>query len=133
MIEKLLGKELADRIEAFINNAPSASSSPEGTVFEKGNIKLFISTKDGLTIKYQYTATLEDKFNEYVKNIDDDIFVEAVEKHALRYGDNALSVLSEELKNPTETTRIKVENFKTIVKEVVVEHIDNLINKYGIV
>lgn len=133
MIEKLLGKELADKIDAFIKNAPSAASSPEGTVFEKGNIKLFISTRDGLTIKYQYTATLEDKFNEYVENIDDDIFVKAVEKYALKYGDNALSVLSEELKNSTEAAKIKVENFKTTVKEVVVEQIDNLINKYGIV
>lgn len=132
MIEKLLGTEVANKINEFIKNAPSAASSPEGTVYEKDNEKLTISTSKGLYITYEYTNTLEDEFKSYVHSIDDEIFLKVCDRYAQLFGDTALTQLAEEIKFPTEKTVLKVTNFKNLVKYIVKNHIDELINKYGI-
>lgn len=95
-------------------------SDYEVTTIKKGNLVTF-------SVKYHNPA---DRFSEYVKSIDDDIFVKACESYEKLTG-QSLNNLDQLIKK-NKLTDNDIKSFKNVVDNVVLDDINHKLTKYNL-
>lgn len=115
-MKKLTEQELFELNEALKELSPS--------IFGMGNYKVTASQENNKLIVVIEEKDYQEEFENYLKTIDDDIFIEACAQYTKRTG--------QELSKLKNITPQIISNFKAIVRLVASMKMDAIREKYGL-
>ena len=112
-----LGKEIKKNTYKLDNELVSYTNNYD-------NITLEYINNNELYVYYRVKNKEAEDFKSYIKNIDDDIFIDTCENFDTR-------PLNKELLNPTDKLGEEIKLFKEAVKIAVIKKVEALITKYS--